>query len=170
MECIKYHFQPMAMYEDGTLDFKLIEEILPAIKGKPLYRKFGAFHAGTKKAHPGAKMLNINYNPEESGAELAEDLADTGHDQVVDPETGEPALREEYQYFLISLAKVFVDPEDELRIKISDNVRKQYLSNARTCMDTLVEMEMAAHARVRVDKPKRIKVPGRFRRKWEVAA
>jgi hypothetical protein len=45
---------------------------------------------------------------------------------VIDPETGEPALREEYQYFLVSLARVFVDPEDELRIDfLKENGRKQ---------------------------------------------
>lgn len=46
----------------------------------------------------------------------------------------------------------FDDPDDELLFKISSNVRKIYLNDARTCMYALVEMEMAAQARVRVDK------------------
>lgn len=61
-----------------------------------------------------------------------------------------------------------------MRIKVSDGVRKRYLDNARTIMDALVEMEMIAHAKVRADKPKMIRVgkrpPGRFRRRFEVAA
>ncbi|PHN05868.1 protein rep [Flavilitoribacter nigricans] len=157
MECIKYHFQPMAMYEDGTLDFELITEILPAIKGKPLYRKFGAFHAGTKNAHPGAKTLNVNYKPDESGVELAEDLANLGHEEVIDPESGEPVLREEYRYLVVSLAKVRVDPNDDLRIKICKNVAPKYLDNAYTAFDALVEMDMMARARQRAVKNKFIK-------------
>ena len=158
MECIKYHFQPMAMYEDGRLDFDLIKEILPAIKGKPLYRKFGAFHAGTKNAHPGAKMLNINYKEDDNIQALAEDLAETGHEEVVNPETGEPALREEYQYFVVNLAKVFIDPEDEHRIKIDDNVRRKYLP-AHNALDALVDMELMAQARQRAVRNKPV-VPG----------
>ena len=76
----------------------------------------------------------------------------------------------EFQYFLISLAKVFVDPEDKMRIKVSDNARRRYLHSARTTMDALVEMEMITHVKVQADKPKRIKVSGRFRRRFEVVA
>jgi len=148
MECIKYHFQPMAMYEDGSLDFDLICEILPSIKGKPLYRKFGAFHAGTKNAHEGAKMLNINYKEDKIGQEMVNELKENGHDEVVNPETGEEALREEYIYFAISLAKVFLDPDDEMKIKIPPNVKKIYLP-AANALDALVDLEVMSLARQR---------------------
>lgn len=146
MECIKYHFEPMAMSEDGSLDFDLIAEILPSIKGKPLYRKFGAFHAGAKNAHPGARMLNMNYKEEDIIQEMADDLSNNSHEAVINPETGEEALREEYIYFSVSLAKVFLDPEEGHAIKIPPNVKKTYFP-AANALDALVEMEILAMAR-----------------------
>ncbi len=142
MECLKYHFQPMALKEDGSLNFSLICEILPAIKGKPLYRKFGAFHSGTKNAHPDAKLLNINSKPEDFAKEAKEILEETGEAEITNPETGEPALREEYVYFLVNLEKVYVDPDDEFCIKISPNVRRRYLHSARNTLDAILEMQM----------------------------
>eukprot|EP00903_Cladosiphon_okamuranus_P000391 g389.t1 len=105
MECIKYHFEPMATKKDGTYDFDLICDILPAIKGKPLFRKFGAFHSGSKNAHPGAKELNINYKDENVAEEAAEDLQDFGRaGREVEEETlwdGIPTEVEQYLNFLI---------------------------------------------------------------------
>lgn len=183
MECIKYHFQPMAMYEDGKLDLNLIREILPTIKGKPLYRKFGAFHAGSNNAHPGSKMLNVNFKEKEESIlktietdlgpsseesidvhqeikaldlnekiaelkeEMAKELAENGDKQVVNPETGENCLREEYQYFTVSLSKTYIDPEDGMRIKIAPNVKRNYLHHTRNALDALMEMELLAMSR-----------------------
>lgn len=160
MECIKYHFHPMAMYEDGSLDFDLIRDILPSIKGKPLYRKFGAFHSGTKNAHEGAKMLNVNFKEEEKEGvpslkeiedmseelyqEISKDLEDNAKNVIVNPETGELSLRDEYQYFTVSLAKVYVDPDDEMRIKTAPTVRRTYLHYARNAIEALVAMEKMA--------------------------
>lgn len=142
MECLKYHFEPMALKNDGSLDFDLICEILPAIKGKPLYRKFGAFHSSTKNAHPDAKLLNINSKPSDFVQEAKEVLEETGEAEITNPETGEPALREEYTYYLVNLEKVYVDPDDEYRIKISSNVRKRYLHSAFNTLDALLEMQL----------------------------
>ncbi len=142
MECIKYHFQPLALRDDGGLNFGLICEILPTIKGKPLYRKFGAFHSGTKNAHPDSKLLNINSKPEDFAKEAKEILEETGEAEITNPETGEPALREEYIYYLVNLDKVYVDPEDDYQIKISPNVRRRYLHAAFTTLDALLEMQL----------------------------
>ena len=145
MECIKYHFEPMAMKKDGQFDFDLICEILPAIKGKPLYRKFGAFHASTKNAHPNARMLSLSFKEEDTITELAEELEEHGREEITHPETGETVPREGYRYFLTSLSKVYFDPEDDLKIKLSPGVRIHYLK-AQNVFDALVDMELIAMA------------------------
>lgn len=141
MECIKYHFEPMAMKKDGTYDFDLICEILPAIKGKPLYRKFGAFHASSKNAHPAAQELSFNYKDEDAITEIAAELEENGREVINHPDTGLPVEREDYQYFLVNMAKIFFDPENDYRPELSSNVRVRYLQ-ARTVVDALVDMEL----------------------------
>lgn len=145
MECIKYHFEPMAMKKDGQFDFDLICEILPAIKGKPLYRKFGAFHASTKNAHPNARMLSLNFKEEDTITDIAEELEEYGRENITHPETGEIVPREDYRYFLTNLSKVYFDPEDNLKIKLSPGVRIRYLQ-AQNVFDALVDMELVAMA------------------------
>jgi hypothetical protein len=126
LECLKYHFEPLALKQDGSLDVKLAVEILPAIKGQPLYRKFGAFHSGTKNAHPDAKMLNVKSKPDEDEEDIKQTLEEIGQD-IENPETGEVADRSEYEYFTVSMSRVFVNPDDNYRISITTPRRKRYL-------------------------------------------
>jgi hypothetical protein len=143
MECIKYHFQPLAIQDDDTLDFDLVIELLPAIKGKPLYRKFGAFHAGAKNAHPAASTLNINYNPDDK-ADAAEELVENGSESIMDPITGEDQERDEYTYFVTKLKHAHVDQETGL-IQFSKNIKRDYLC-AANAFEALSEMQMMAIA------------------------
>ena len=131
MECLKYHFEPLALKKDGSLDMDLVVEILPAIKGQPLYRKFGAFHSRSKNAHPDAKMLNINHKPTptEEAMEIQEILDETGK-EIQNPETKEAASRNDYHYFLIALDKVYVDTEKDYKIIIPNPRRKSDTSRA----------------------------------------
>ncbi|WP_425420896.1 protein rep [Phaeodactylibacter xiamenensis] len=138
MECIKYHFQPIALKKDGTLDVELLTEILPAIKRQPLHKKFGAFHSGTKNAHPDAKMLNVNNAKEEDEEDLKEMLEETGS-EIKNPVTGEPASREDYEYFSTSLSNVFVDRKNNNRIDVvrPDKVRYLHRSVAPNALSAL---------------------------------
>ena len=130
MECLKYHFEPIALKDNGMLDVDLVVRILPAIKGQPLYRKFGAFHSGTKNAHPDAKMLNINQSTAAEEAEELEQILEETGNEIRNPETDEPAEREEYDYFLINLSRVYLDPENDYWINITDPRRKRYLARS----------------------------------------
>lgn len=123
MECIKYHFEPMAMKEDGKVDFELMREILPMIDGKPLYRKFGAFHAGTKNAHEGAKTLNFNhkYTPEEKADEILQEVA---HEEVIHPETLQTVEPQDYTYCIIPAYRIYYDKDKNLRPGIFKNALK----------------------------------------------
>lgn len=145
LECLKYHFEPLALKKDGSLDMDLVVEILPAIKGQPLYRKFGAFHSGTKNAHPDAKMLNIKSKPEEDEEEIKQTLEEIGQ-EIQNPETGVPAERTDYEYFTISMSRVFVNPEDQFRISITTPRRKKYLhrSIAPTALAAIKYMQKNA--------------------------
>ena len=143
MECIKYHFQPMAIQDDDSLDFDLIVQLLPAIKGRPLYRKFGAFHGGSKNAHPAASTLNVNYTPDDN-EEAAKELAENGSETILDPSTGEPQEREEYTYFVTKLKHAHVDKEAG-SIHFSKNIRRDYIM-AENAFDALAEMQLMAVA------------------------
>ncbi|WP_367392765.1 protein rep [Lewinella sp. LCG006] len=138
MECIKYHFEPMAMLENGEYDFELIIEMLPATKGKRFYGKFGAFYASSKNAHSDAKMLSFSHKSE--AEELVDDLKETGREQVTHPETGEPTEKTDYRYFLVSMAKVFFDSDDDYRIKISPDHQVNYLY-VNSCIEALAIMQ-----------------------------
>ena len=130
MECLKYHFEPIALKKDGSLNVALVVEILPAIKGQPLYRKFGAFHSGTKNAHPDAKMLNINANKD---AELEEDINEMLEEmgtEIENPETNEPAEREDYDYFMVTMSTVYLHPDNDYQITIADPRKKHYLEKS----------------------------------------
>lgn len=143
MECIKYHFEPIALKEDGTYDFDLIADILPEIKGKSLYRRFGAFHSRSKNAHHDVKSLSLNFKEEDAITNIAEEVEEFGREEITHPETGEVVAREDYRYFLVNLSKVLFDPEDDFKIKISPGVKIRYLS-AVTVIDALVDMELIA--------------------------
>ncbi|MEL7249905.1 MAG: hypothetical protein AAFO03_15865 [Bacteroidota bacterium] len=141
MECMKYHFEPMAMQDNGCYDFELLREILPAIKGKPLYRKFGAFHSRAKNAHPEAHTLSFNYK--DDAEEIIADLEDTGRSEVTHPETGKPVAKEDFMYFLVSMSKVYFDPEDDFRIKLRDSAFPIDL-HTQSCIEAIKTMEMIA--------------------------
>lgn len=120
LECIKYHFEPLCMNKaDGSYDFYLMCEILPAIKGKPLYRKFGNFH--------GVKELNIidNSNPET----VIDDMAETANDEVLHPVTNEPLQAGQYRYVVIQAKRLFYDRANHLKPVIKRNSRKHYLKS-----------------------------------------
>jgi hypothetical protein len=74
LETISYHFKPLVFKEGtSTYDIEMIMEVLPAIYGKALYRKFGCLH--------GEKSLNAKDNS------LLEDYEETSEEY--DEETGE---------------------------------------------------------------------------------
>lgn len=153
MECIKYHFEPSGMYMDeGRLDFDLLNEILPKIYRKPLYRKFGAFHSGTKNAHPGAKLLNFNDSVKETPEAV---LAETGNEQVTHPSTGVPVEREEFSYFISRADKIYYDKSDGYRPFMSRNSKKVYLHNAHTVLDALFDMLLRSNPYIAINDEKR---------------
>ena len=130
MECLKYHFEPLALKKHGTADydFALLVELLPKIFRKPLYQKFGAFR--------GVKELNIN-PPKNAGAEADELLADFAHDEVINPDTLREAEREEYTYFVASVSSVYHFNEHGLRPYIPKKAPRMYLHESRNLGEAL---------------------------------
>lgn len=137
MECIKYHFEPMALKKDGKMDFDLLAEILPAVSGKPMYRKFGAFHSGTKNAHPDAKILNFNHKLDD----IEKDVEETANDTVYHPETLKPVDTSQYSYVITSLASLYFDKENHFRFRLSDRAKRRRLKSDNLT-DALKEMTM----------------------------
>jgi len=132
MECIKYHFEPFVLdKEKGTYDFDLLMEALPMIKGRPLYRKFGAFH--------GVKELNVN-DRSLIREEMAEAVKETAHDQVINPCTLKPAGRDEFDYVIMNAAGVYYKPEENMKPFVSGGVKKLYLYSAHTLIDAVLDM------------------------------
>lgn len=131
MECIKYHFEPMAFdKENGLFQFDLLREILPNIYRKPLYRKFGNLH--------GVKELNINENPENPTEEIQEAIEELGGD-AINPETGEPDT--EFNYVVVSASALFYDLQDKLKPTIPITAKRKIIYNARGGIATaIVEM------------------------------
>jgi len=125
MECIKYHFEPLAMKKDsGEPDFDLMREILPAIYAKRLYGKFGAFHGGTKNSHEGAKMLSLSAKSERDEAE--KELEDLANEEVYNPETKEKAEKGDYTYFLAPAGSMFIDASKNHKILVNPRKKKYY--------------------------------------------
>jgi len=136
MECLKYHFEPFSLCkpnENGDMeyDMELLVDLLPKMKGKPLYQKFGAFR--------GVKELNINA-PKTAAGEAAELLADFAHEEIINPDTLQDAERDEYTYFIASTASVYHDRNCCLRPKIGKNAPRQYLHEARNMAEALRHM------------------------------
>lgn len=127
MECIKYHFEPLALKKDGGFDVALLAEILPKLKGLRLHGKFGAFHSATKNAHPDAKMLNVNSSKQEDEEDIKEMLDELGS-EIKNPITGEPAQRDDYEYLLTNLANLWVLGDEDNRITIIRRDRVRYMS------------------------------------------
>lgn len=129
MECIKYHFEPMALNkEDNTLDFDLLAEILPAIKGKPLHRKFGNLH--------GVKELNVNESIESQIEDIINEVAE---DNITHPDTGEPVTSTGFRYSILSLHSIFCNREKNFRICIKKSARKKELKD-HTLKQALLHM------------------------------
>jgi hypothetical protein len=131
MECIKYHFEPLCFNkEDKTIDFELLEEILPEIHGRPLYRKFGNFH--------GLKELNVNET--DLAEEAMEDLQETGRETVLHPETGALADKEDYDFLIINARMLRYDKNDNMRPRIRKSAKKIYLYDCHTVVQALKRM------------------------------
>jgi len=114
MECIKYHFEPMALNtHTGFMDYELLQEIIPAIKGKPLYRKFGNFH--------GVSELNINDNIED---EINEVISETAHENVLHPETNQPVTPDSYDYVMLSAKSIFYDRNNNFKPFVKRSAKK----------------------------------------------
>lgn len=138
MECIKYHFEPSGMMPDGAADIDLLVELLPQIKGKPLYRKFGAFHGSVAKgAHPAGEMLNLNSDLTEN---MLEEAAMSAHDNVVHPDTGHVVTPDEYRYVILPLRHVFWNPDRNYRPKLYGENRRRYLTPGTTMAEALGQM------------------------------
>ena len=139
METIKYHFEPSAIHNDGSADIDLMLDILPSIKGKPLYRKFGAFHAGTKDAHEYAKLLNYNSKLDDYEALEAEHEL-SAHDVVIHPETGEVVENDRYQYLIIPMQSVWFNASQDYRPRISGRAKRNYLPEGWSIKQVYEEM------------------------------
>ena len=141
LECIKYHFEPMSLKKDGTLDVELLCEILPNIKNKKLYQRFGAFYGGCKNAHPECKILNLNSDLD-ALSNVENDLQAVELQEVVHPETGQKVTEEEYRYLIVKLQDIYIDEEDHNKIKLKPRTRKEYLPPGISLEQALLEMEM----------------------------
>jgi hypothetical protein len=132
MECMKYHFEPMALKKpDGSYDFELLTELLPNIFRQPMYQKFGAWR--------GEKRLNINENPS-NAEDIKQQLDELGHDNVINPETLEVAMREEYEYVLLNPAAVYHFQQEGNRPQVRKRAKRHYLPMARSLPDALRQM------------------------------
>ncbi len=134
MECIKYHFEPLCFNkEDKTIDFQLLEDLLPEIHGKPLYRKFGAFH--------GLKELNINENlTSELSDEVIENLEDTAREKTTHPETGLEAQPGDFDFLIINARMLRYDKENNFKPRINKAAKKIYLSDCKNIVQALKRM------------------------------
>ena len=134
MECLKYHFEPLSFKKEGVdtetgevifeFDVAFLAEMLPKIYRKPLYQKFGAFR--------GVKELNINKpkNKEEEVQQIAQELAETAQDVVLNPVTLEEARPEHYSYFVANAASVYhAGKERNYQPYVRKENRKAYFKN-----------------------------------------
>jgi hypothetical protein len=134
MECIKYHFEPLCFNkEDKTIDFQLLEELLPEIHGKPLYRKFGNFH--------GLKELNINENlSNEIADEVIENLEETAREKATHPETGLEAQPGDFDFLIINARMLRYDKENNYKPHIVKSAKKIHLSDCNNIVQALKRM------------------------------
>lgn len=141
LECIKYHFEPMSLKKDGNLDVELLCEILPNIKNKKMYQRFGAFYGGCKNAHPDCKLLNLSAS-KDALDNVENDLKGIEFNEVVHPETGQKLEPTDYQYLIVKLTDVYVDEADQDKIKIKRNAKRSYLPKGIALEAALLEMEL----------------------------
>jgi hypothetical protein len=139
METVKYHFEPTAMYQDGSIDYDLLSSIVLDLKNKRMHQKFGAFYAGSKNAHPDCGMLRMSANKDLTKEELKKEVQEIARDQIRNPETGEEAEREEYTYVIGRLTDVTIRGTEKriIRFKKGTEQRRFYLHSCRTMFDAL---------------------------------
>lgn len=142
LECIKYHFEPMALKKDGRLDVELLCELLPNIKHKKLYQRFGAFYGGCKNAHKDVDMLNLSTKSDDAIAQIEQDLKGVKKDKVVHPESGQEVTKDDYQYLIVRMESVFIDEADHNRIKLKPHTKKSYLPRGTSLEAALLEMAL----------------------------
>lgn len=143
-EALSYHFTPQCLNKkDGTLDMDLLLEVMPAIEGKQLYRKFGCLH----------KESSLNIKPPKGEDKLQEDFLESGQDEVVHPTTLQPVGREEYQFFIANSAAVWHNSSDNNKPLISKTAKKMYLHDARDTLDAIDQMMRYALQKMYKEKP-----------------
>lgn len=139
MECIKYHFEPMALKnENEDYNAEFICEALPLLYRQPLYAKFGAFY--------GEKELNFN-TQEFDKEEFEAILKETAGEGVRHPVTGEPLSLEtmDYSYFIADPKSVYHGDEKK---PVIDKKRKIELPEYYSVLDAgRVMLEMAIDKR-----------------------
>lgn len=126
MEALSYVYSPQCFNKsDGTYDLDLMAMVLPAIKNKRLRDKFGCL--------VGEESLNVK--PPKKEEKMQEDFLAAGQNEVINPISLEPALREEYQFFIANAASVFHDKEREHFLKVREG--NKYYTPVSDAMDTL---------------------------------
>ncbi|GAB3999550.1 hypothetical protein GCM10028807_50090 [Spirosoma daeguense] len=125
LECIKYHFKPDCIQaENGAYDIELIDEILCNTKNLRMYSRFGAFYRQS--------LLNFNVlqtddseNEQDLSLEAVADEWDNWVEQhdtetsvdnveanIINPFTGEPAKRSEFEIAIGKPTDLLYRPSD----------------------------------------------------------
>lgn len=133
MECIKYHFEPMCLMDDkNELNFDLIAELMPEIKGKPLYRKFGNWH--------GLPQLNIIDKSTVTNADLMDDFEETANEKITHPDTQAEVTKEEFVYVAVHAKCIYMDYENNAKIKIRRSAKKKKFERGTSVKQALLFM------------------------------
>ncbi len=138
LETVSYHFKPLALEDDGHLNYDIISEIAVAIYKRPLYKKFGCWH--------GEKSLNLKQANSKEG--MLEDYGDANNVTVdettgimVNEDTGEIIDAGYTAYYMTDCAGVFHIPEEGLKIVFSRKARDKIKEiNALNTAEALVKM------------------------------
>lgn len=130
IECLKYHFEPLALTDKktGSYDIDLIREVLPKIYHKSLYQKFGAFY--------GDASLNIKETKTDQES-IEQILSETANDKVVHPVTFEHMEREEYSFVLINPKDIFSNRDKGNKPFLRRGAKVIVLENAKNLPDAL---------------------------------
>lgn len=118
MECIKYHFEPLCLQDDSNnLNLSLVAELMPEIKGLPLYRKFGAWH--------GVKQLNVIDKSTITNSDLITDLEETANEEIKHPETQFIVTKENFVYVAVHAKCIYHDFKNNAKPKIKRSAKKR---------------------------------------------
>lgn len=132
IECIKYHFEPTAIGNDGLFDLELLKIILPNLRYLRLYDKFGKLSNATKDPHPDAYLLNISTKIE------ADDWIELSDGSIEDPETGTITTSRDYKYLLVGVEGIRVN--DDEKITIPHSAIKRSFPPGTTLKDAFKEL------------------------------